>query len=102
MVSPARLDELTPDAQVRGPNRSWFATARATSIARSCFRSNEPELELVAAGKKWSFAGSGDLFRLVSEAERIRLAYLFDPYVAMSSSAIDPLPRGRSPAERRQ
>jgi len=29
--------------------------------------------------------------RLVSEGERIRLAYLFDPYVAVSSSTIEPL-----------
>jgi hypothetical protein len=28
----------------------------------------------------------------VSEATRIQLAYLFDPYVAGSSSTIDPLP----------
>jgi SNF2 family DNA or RNA helicase len=56
------------------------------------FRSNEVDLELVGGGRKWSFAGSGELFRLVSEAERIRLAYLFDPYVAVSSSTIDPLP----------
>ena len=56
------------------------------------FRSNEADLELVSGGRKWSFEGDGELFRLVSEAERIRLAYLFDPYVAVSSSTIDPLP----------
>jgi superfamily II DNA or RNA helicase len=56
------------------------------------FRSQEADLELVSGGRKWSFEGDGELFRLVSEAERIRLAYLFDPYVAVSSSTIDPLP----------
>ena len=56
------------------------------------FRSNEADLELVSGGRKWSFEGDGALFRLVSEAERIRLAYLFDPYVAVTSSTIDPLP----------
>jgi SNF2 family DNA or RNA helicase len=56
------------------------------------FRSSEADLELVSGGRKWSFEGDGELFRLVSEAERIRLAYLFDPYVAVSSSTIDPLP----------
>ena len=56
------------------------------------FRSREPDLELLSAGRKWSFEGSGDLLCLVSEAVRIELAYLFDPYVAVSSSAIDPLP----------
>ena len=55
-------------------------------------RTSEADLELVSNGRKWSFAGSGDLFRLVSEAARIELAYLFDPYVAVSGSTIDPLP----------
>lgn len=54
-------------------------------------RRSEANLELVSGGRKWSFEGEGELFRLVPEAERIRLAYLFDHYVAVSSSAIDPL-----------
>jgi hypothetical protein len=32
------------------------------------------------------------LFRLVSEAQRIRLAYLFDPVLAVHTSVVDPLP----------
>jgi superfamily II DNA or RNA helicase len=56
------------------------------------FRDREADLELISSGRKWSFQGDGDKFRLVSEGERIRLSYLFDPYVAVSSSAIDPLP----------
>ena len=32
------------------------------------------------------------LFRLVSEAHRIRLAYLFDPLLAVHTSLVDPLP----------
>ncbi len=40
----------------------------------------------------WSFAGNGDMLRLVSEARRIRLSYLFDPHLAVHSSLIDPLP----------
>ncbi len=56
------------------------------------FRDQEAQLELITTGRKWSFEGSGEKFRLVSEADRIRLAYLFDPYVAVSSSSIDPLP----------
>ena len=34
----------------------------------------------------------GDLFRLVSEAKRISLAYLFDPFLAVHTSKLDPLP----------
>ncbi len=55
-----RLDDLKPDALVKG---------------------------LVGGGRQGSFAGSGDLFRLVSEATRIQLAYLFDPCVAVSSGS---------------
>lgn len=105
-----RLEELEPDALVKG--LFGKEAVRLISVTRmgdlACqvfyrgqdgttgdtivFRSNEADLELVSGGRKWSFEGDGGLFRLVSEAERIRLAYLFDPYVAVSSSAIDPLP----------
>ena len=34
----------------------------------------------------------GNLFRLVSEAKRISLAHLFDPFLAVQTSNLDPLP----------
>jgi hypothetical protein len=43
------------------------------------YRHDEPRLEIVEVGRPLSFDGDGSLFRLVSEAHRIRLAYLFDP-----------------------
>jgi SNF2 family DNA or RNA helicase len=43
-------------------------------------------------GRPWSFDGDGDLLRLASEAYRINLAWLFDPYVAITTSIIEPLP----------
>ena len=43
-------------------------------------------------GRPWSFDGDGALFRLVSEAHRIRLAHLFDPVLAIHTSVVDPLP----------
>ncbi len=49
-------------------------------------------LEIVPAGLPWSFGGDGALFRLTSEAYRIRLAYLFDPLIAVHTSLIEPLP----------
>ncbi|TMC41404.1 MAG: DEAD/DEAH box helicase, partial [Chloroflexi bacterium] len=49
-------------------------------------------LEIVAAGLPWSFDADGSLFRLTSEAYRIRLAYLFDPLIAVHTSLIEPLP----------
>src|SRR5207245_2978513 len=48
--------------------------------------------EIAVAGRPWSFDGDGGLLRLVSEAHRIRLAYLFDPVLAVHTSLVDPLP----------
>ena len=56
------------------------------------YRDREPTLEIVDAGRPWSFDGDGELFRLVSEANRIRLAYLFDPLLAVHTSLVEPLP----------
>ncbi|NLG86312.1 MAG: DUF3883 domain-containing protein, partial [Firmicutes bacterium] len=56
------------------------------------YRAQEPTLEIVTEGLPWSFVADGELFRLVSEAYRIRLAYLFDPYLAVHTSLVEPLP----------
>ena len=56
------------------------------------YRDREPVLQVVAAGRPWSFDGDGALFRLVSEAYRIRLAHLFDPLLAVHTSLVEPLP----------
>ena len=50
---------------------------------------DEPTLEVVEAGRPWSFDANGELLRLASEAYRINLAWLFDPFVA----AYDPAGR---------
>jgi len=49
-------------------------------------------LEITPAGLPWQFDADGALFRLISEAYRIRLAYLFDPLIAVHTSLIEPLP----------
>jgi superfamily II DNA or RNA helicase len=56
------------------------------------YRDREASLEIVTRGRSWSFDADGELFRLVSEARRIRLAYLFDPLLAVHTSLVDPLP----------
>ncbi|MEI8290678.1 MAG: helicase-related protein [Verrucomicrobiota bacterium] len=56
------------------------------------YRDQEQQLELVVQSRPLSFSGEGDLFRLVSEAQRLRFAFLFDPLIAVSTSAVDPLP----------
>ena len=56
------------------------------------YRDDETRLEIVEVGRPWSFDGDGALFRLVSETQRIRLAHLFDPVLAVHTSVVEPLP----------
>jgi SNF2 family DNA or RNA helicase len=105
-----KLEDLTPNASVRGilPDSlvtvvsvQWFGSAAleltyktpAGRVANELlYRHDEPRLEIVEAGRPWSFDGDGGLFRLVAEAHRIRLAHLFDPVLAVHTSLVDPLP----------
>lgn len=50
------------------------------------------EMKLSEKALPWSFDADADRMRLVSEAYRIHLAYLFDPYLAVHTSSIEPLP----------
>jgi superfamily II DNA or RNA helicase len=59
---------------------------------RLVFASDEHNLRIISGGRTWAFDGAGDLFRLASEAHRIRLAYLFDPLLAVHISNVEPLP----------
>ena len=106
----ARLDDLRPHAVVRGvlPDAAvtvvsvqWFGSDALELTYKDpsgrvgnvlLYRDDEPRLEVVEAGRPWSFDGDGALFRLVSEAHRIRLAYLFDPLLAVHTSLLEPLP----------
>ena len=69
-----------------------YEDSSGTVQNRLVYRNEENTLEVVSAGRPWSFDGDGALFRLVSEAYRIRLAHLFDPYLAVHTSRIDALP----------
>jgi len=106
----ARLEELTRGATVKGilPNdlvtvvdAKWIGSVAVELTYKDSaghlgselvYRDNEPTIEVVTAGSPWSFDGDGSLFRLVSEAHRIRLAYIFDPLLAVHTSIVDPLP----------
>jgi SNF2 family DNA or RNA helicase len=105
-----KLEDLRPNAAIRGvlPDAlvsvvsvQWFGSEAleltyktpAGKVANELlYRHDEARLELVEQGRPWSFDGDGALFRLVSEAQRIRLAHLFDPVLAVHTSVVDPLP----------
>ncbi|MEP9386500.1 helicase-related protein [Mesorhizobium sp. KR9-304] len=59
---------------------------------RLLYRGEEVGLEFASAGTVYSFDADGELLKLASEAYRIRLAHLFDPYLAVSASQIEALP----------
>jgi len=59
---------------------------------RIVFREEADDFELVRAGRQWSFNADGASLRLVTEAERINLAHHFDPFHAVHTSLIEPLP----------
>lgn len=56
------------------------------------YRDSESSIEILEKGLPWSFDGDGSLFKLVSESYRIKLAHLFDPYIAIHTSLVEPLP----------
>jgi superfamily II DNA or RNA helicase len=105
-----RLEDLQTNASVRGvlPNGlvtvvsvQWFGSealeltykdASGKVANELLYRHDEPRLEIVEHGRPWSFDGDGQLFRLVSEAQRIHLAHLFDPILAVHTSVVEPLP----------
>lgn len=104
------LEELTPGTSVQGilpdalvtvVQTQWFGSEAleltykdpAGRVANQLlYRHDEPRLAVAEAGRPWSFDGDGAMFRLVSEAHRIRLAHLFDPVLAVHSSVVEPLP----------
>ena len=106
----SRLEELLPNAAVRGVRpdclvtvvgATWYGSDAVELTYKDpeghvanmlVYRDDEHRLEVVERGRPWSFDGDGDLFRLVSEALRIRLAHLFDPVMAVHTSLIEPLP----------
>lgn len=106
----ARLEDLTrgssvkgilPDSIVTVVDVQWhgesvieltYKAANGNLGHELLYRDREPTIEIVIKGKPWSFDGDGKLLRLVSEARRIQLAYLFDPVLAVHTSLLDPLP----------
>jgi SNF2 family DNA or RNA helicase len=106
----SKLEDLQPNSTVKGilpdclatvVSVKWFGSAALELTYKSpsgkvanelLYRHDEPRIEVVEQGRPWSFDGDGALFRLVSEAHRIRLAHLFDPVLAIHTSVVDPLP----------
>ena len=106
----SKLEELTVGCSVNGlvNNESvqvvavkWFGSAvleityknsQGLLANQLLYREDEARLEVQDAYLPWSFDADGDTVRLASEAYRINLAHIFDPYLAVHTSSIEPLP----------
>jgi superfamily II DNA or RNA helicase len=107
----ARLEDLTKGALARGVladravkvvDVEWHGSNAITLTFTDestgkpgqelLYRDDESRLSIEQGGRAWSMDADGSLFRLVSEAKRISLAYLFDPFLAVQTSNLDPLP----------
>jgi superfamily II DNA or RNA helicase len=106
----AKLEEIRNGASVRGIASSqatqilsvdWIGDQAINVVYRDLngavaesvlYRDDEHRLHVEVNGRPWSFDGDGALLRLVTEANRIKLAHYFDPYLAIHTSLVDPLP----------
>ena len=106
----ARLEDITVGSSVVGITGSapvtvvaakWYGNSvlevtfkdgRGQLGEQLLYREDEVRLDIPHTGLPWSFDADAGMMRLVSEAYRIHLAHIFDPYLAVHTSAIEPLP----------
>ena len=106
----AKLEDIKPGAKAQGviPSSSaeivsveWIGEQAINVVFRgdngnisetTLYRDDEYRLSVEEGGLNWSFEADGALLRLVTEANRIKLAHFFDPYLAIHTSMVDPLP----------
>ncbi len=106
----ARLEDIKNGAMVQGiaPSQpvevvsvEWIGDQAINVVFRDpnssvsetvLYRDDEHRLELLQGGRIWSFDADGAMLRLATEANRIKLAHYFDPYLAIHTSLVEPLP----------
>ena len=97
----ARASGITPGGPVEILSTEWIGNQAVNVVFRlvsgsvaeaTLYREDESRLGIESAGTLWSFDADGAHLRLVTEANRIKLAHFFDPYLAIHTSLVDPLP----------
>ncbi len=106
----SRLEDITVGSRALGivGNESvtivaihWFGNAaveityknnRGDLGTQLLYRDDESSVQIEGNRLPWSFDADGDQMRIASEAYRISLAHLFDPYLAVHISSVEPLP----------
>lgn len=109
LVRVVKLEDIRPDVRVCGVTGSapvtavavtWHGNMGLTLTYRTeagalgetmLYRFDEERISIVGPSQ-WTFDANPDDLKLASEAYRIHLAHLFDPYLAVRTSRIEPLP----------
>ncbi|MCC5835090.1 MAG: DUF3883 domain-containing protein [Opitutales bacterium] len=105
-----RLEEIKTGDRIRGIEAGEWVTIKSHELigdtcaeityqgangatgSRLLYREDESKLTREQTTRPLSFTADPSDFRLASEAQRIKLGYLFDPFVAVNTSNVDPLP----------
>lgn len=106
----AKLEKITVGSTVKGVIGNepvsivavqWYGSnvleitykdSRGVPGTQLLYRESEAGLEVLSNNLPWSFDADGAQMKLASEAYRISLAHLFDPYLAVHTSSVEPLP----------
>ncbi len=106
----ARLEDITIGSSITGITGNqqvsivavkWHGTNAMTVTFKNSagnvaeqilYREDEERINVEDGSLPWSFDADANMLRLTSEAYRIHLAHIFDPYLAVHTSAIEPLP----------
>ena len=106
----AKLEEITVGSSVLGIAGNepvsivavqWYGTnvieityknSKGVPGTQLLYRDDEGSIIVQDNSLPWSFDADGGQMRLASEAYRISLAHLFDPYLAVHTSSVEPLP----------
>ena len=101
IVIGANVTGLAEVAPVSIVATKWHGTNAMTVTYRAVnghiaeqilYREDEVRIHIADGSLPWSFDADANLLRLVLEAYRIHLAHIFDPYLAVHTSSIEPLP----------
>jgi hypothetical protein len=96
----SRIDGIVPGESVVLLSLDWHGRSALNAVFRRpdssigeqvLYRDDEARLAIAATSQR-PFDAAGAEFRLAAEAQRITLAGLFDPMLAITTSAVDPLP----------
>ena len=69
-----------------------YKDSRGVLGTQLLYRESENSITVLQNHLPWSFDAAPVQMKLVSEAYRISLAHLFDPYLAVHTSSVEPLP----------